>query len=109
MWWSKTLLLPICIAATNAVAAAQVRCPASILDAGVRHALNNAVLYDGTPDKVVSLVPVPVGGNAGQWDTGGIDPYLVCQYKGTTKTVMLHANAVKFCTAGRNPFRAYCK
>jgi hypothetical protein len=108
MWWSESLCVVFWAVASGAAVAAPVACPANVLDSGVRHVLNNAALYDGPPDHMVGLAPVP-SGRVDRWDTDKIDPYLVCEYKGTARTVTLHAKNVSMCSAGMKPFRAHCK
>jgi hypothetical protein len=108
MWSSKSLCVLFCALASGAAVAAPVACPAYLLDSGVRHVLSNAALYDGPPDHMVGLAPVP-SGRVDRWDTDKIDPYLVCEYKGTARTVTLHAKNVSMCSAGMKPFRAHCK
>jgi len=108
MWSSKALCALFYAWASGAAVAAPVACPVSVLDSGVRHALNNAALYDGPPDQMASLVPVRAG-RVDRWDIDQIDPYLVCKYKGTAKTITLHAKNVSECAAGMTPFRAHCK
>ncbi|WP_420819317.1 STY0301 family protein [Paraburkholderia flava] len=44
-----------------------------------------------------------------RWDLKGIDPYLVCRFEHTSKTVTLHAASSKSCVAGHKPFAAYCE
>ncbi|ACD20026.1 STY0301 family protein [Paraburkholderia phytofirmans] len=108
MWSSKTLCALFYALASGAAVAAPVACPISVLDSGVRHVLNNAALYDGPPDQMTSLVPVRAG-RVARWDIDQIDPYLVCKYKSTAKTITLHAKNVSVCAAGMTPFRAHCK
>lgn len=72
------------------------------------HVLVNASLYDGPPEQHADLVPEPAG-KVDRWNLEGVDPYLLCHYKSTTKTIVLHAKASKVCEAGKRPFRAYCK
>ncbi|MGH8779907.1 STY0301 family protein [Paraburkholderia sp.] len=103
---SKIFYLALCV--IPVACAAKVSCPTSVSDGGVGHALNNASLFDGPPDKLVSLVP-DSSGSVDRWDLTGLDPYLVCRFENTTKTVTLHAAASKSCVAGHKPFTAYCK
>lgn len=91
-----------CSAASPAV------CPAHVTDSGGDHPLYNASLYDGPPEQMVDLPPVS-GVNVDKWDLGGVDPYLVCKFKGTIKVVTMHATGAKTCEAGKKPFQAYCK
>jgi len=67
------------------------------------------MLFDGPPDQQASLIPDSSSRVADRWDTTGIDPYLVCYYRGTKKTVTLHAKAVKECRAGGKRFAAWCR
>jgi len=43
---------------------------------------------------MANLVPVP-GKTADRWDLTGVDPYLVCRYKGTNHVVTIHAQGAK--------------
>ncbi len=106
---NKALIAFICVATVpHAVATQKMACPASVWNSDGKHILYNASVYDGPPDQMASLEPVQEG-NVDRWDVAGSDPYLLCQYKGTERTVTLHAKGVTTCMAGRNPFQAYCK
>lgn len=106
MLFNKIAYLMLCI--IPVACAAKVSCPSSVPDGGVGHVLNNASLFDGPPDKLVSLVP-DSSGSVDRWDLTGIDPYLVCRFEGTSKVLTLHAASAKSCMAGQKPFQAYCK
>ncbi len=108
MWWSSAIRMALCIAAIGCAQAAPVACPAHISDAGVRHALVGVALFDGPPEKMVELM-ADNSGTMGKWLLDDIDPYLVCRYKGTEKTVTYHVKAARVCKAGKKPFQAYCK
>ncbi|ASW01225.1 STY0301 family protein [Paraburkholderia aromaticivorans] len=108
MWSSKSLCVLFCALTSAAALAAPLACPANVLDSGVRHVLSNAALYDGPPGRTVALAPLPAG-RVDRWDTHEIDPYLICKYKGTARTVTLHAKNVSMCAAGMKPFSAHCK
>jgi hypothetical protein len=108
MWCDKALGLVLFAAALSTANAAPVRCPASLTDAGVRHVLANASLYDGPPEQMADLIPVP-SGHVDRWSLDGQDPYLVCKYDGTAKTATLHPKTAKVCEAGGKPFKAYCR
>lgn len=69
--------------------------------------LDNASLFDGPPDQMTDLIPVS-DKTADRWDLAGVDPYLVCRYKGTSEVVTLHAKGAKTCEATSNPFAAHC-
>jgi hypothetical protein len=103
---AKAFYLALCV--IPVACAAKIPCPASVSDGGVVHALNNATLFDGPPDQMASLVP-DSSGPVDRWDLKGIDPYLVCQFENTSKTVTLHAAASKRCVAGHKPFAAWCE
>lgn len=108
MWSAKAICVALCLGAISASCAARVVCPASIDDGGVRHALFNASLYDGPPDQEADLVPERAG-KMDRWSLEGIDPYLVCKYRDTAKTVTLQPKDQTVCEAGKKPFRAYCR
>lgn len=108
MWSVKTMCVALCLGLISASSAARVTCPAGVVEGGARHVLVNASLFDGPPDQEADLVPES-GGNVDRWSLEGIDPYLVCKYKNTVKTITLHANGLKVCEAGNKPFQAYCR
>lgn len=106
---NSLVLLPVLAVAVVACAgAAPATCPSSITDTGVSHQLVNASLFDGHPDQMADLVPVPAGA-VDRWKLDSVDPYLVCRFQGTQRVTTLHAVAAKTCEAGGKPFRAYCK
>lgn len=82
-------------------------CPRSVSDGHQNHVLDNASLFDGPPEQMADLIPAQ-GKTADRWDLTGVDPYLVCKYKGTDKVVTIHAQGAKACEATSNPFAAYC-
>jgi hypothetical protein len=109
MLFSK-LVFPVigmALAACSATAA-PVNCPAFTQVGAVKHALNNASLYDGPPEQMADLIP-DVTGNMDKWDLDSVDPYLVCKYLGTTKVLTFHASHAQICEAGGTPFQAYCR
>lgn len=108
MWSVKAICVTLCLGSVSASAATRLACPVTLVDAGTRHTLINASLYDGPPEQEADLVPEPTG-RVDRWDLDGVDPYLVCKYKDTTKTITLHAKTQKVCEAGKRPFRAYCR
>ncbi len=108
MWRSCAIRLALCILAIGCAQAAPVACPARISDAGVKHVLFTASLFDGPPERMVDLMPDDVG-TMGRWLLDDIDPYLVCRYKGTQKTVTYHVKATRVCEGSKKPFRVYCK
>jgi hypothetical protein len=108
MWCNKTIGMMLCAVATGTASAAPIACPARMNDVGSWHILVNASLYDGPPDQMADLIPVAVG-SVDRWSLDHVDPYLVCRYEGTAKTVTLHAQTVRICEAGKTPFQAYCK
>lgn len=108
MSFSRALFAVVCTVVASTAVAQVTSCPASVVDGRGRHVLNNVSLYDGPPAQMASLAP-DTSGNEDRWSTDGVDPYLVCQYKGTAKTVTLHAKAASLCVARSKPFTAYCK
>ena len=101
------LLAVTALASTCAVAEPAI-CPSSLQDAGGRHRLVNASLFDGLPSELADLVPVTVG-DVDRWNLDSVDPYLVCRFDGTAKVVTFHAVGAKVCEAGKTPFQAYCR
>lgn len=58
---------------------------------------------------MADLIPEPAG-NVDRWSLDGIDdPYLVCKYRGTDRTITLRSKGASVCEAGKKPFRAYCR
>ena len=108
MWCNKLIYLALCVVPMASAIAAPVKCPSSINDAGIKHVLNNASLYDGPPDQMADLIPIPVGA-VDQWTLDGVDPYLVCKFQNTTKVVTFHVTAANVCETGKKPFQVYCK
>ncbi|GLU31599.1 STY0301 family protein [Trinickia caryophylli] len=110
MWSSKVLAaLAGAVLATAACAAPKHKfeCPSSLKVAGHEHALDNASLFDGPPEKQVDLIPIS-GKTADRWDLTDVDPYLVCRYEGTSQVVTIHAEGAKACEVTSKPFAAYC-
>jgi hypothetical protein len=99
--------LVLAVVACTAAAPAPAACPATVTDATGKHVLDNASLYDGPPDQMADLVPVPAG-SVDRWDLDSVDPYLVCKFQGTAKVVTIHEVGAKLCEAGKTPFQAYC-
>jgi hypothetical protein len=111
MWCARSVALGVALCAGLAGPAAAARplaCPASVEEGGVRHRLDNASLYDGPPARMADLAPEP-GARYDRWPLAGVDPYLVCRYAGTAKTVVLRPRAARVCAAGDQPFRAFCR
>ncbi|MBE7211209.1 MAG: hypothetical protein INR65_09335 [Gluconacetobacter diazotrophicus] len=102
--------IAVIFAALSCVAAApgNVRCPPTIVDAIGPHPLGDAAVFDGPPDEMAELVPVPAG-PVDRWLLVGVDPYLLCRYRGTTRTEAVHAPGARLCAAGGDPFQATCR
>lgn len=82
-------------------------CPSALSDGRQSYVLDNASLFDGPPEQLADLIPVQ-GKTADRWDLTGVDPYLVCRYKGTDKVVTMHVKDARACEATSHPFAAYC-
>ncbi len=98
------VVLMICMAAAPAT------CPRPIddagsKDAGSRHVLNNVLIFDGHPEQLTDLIPENSDG-MDHWQAKHIDPYLVCRYKDTSRTVAFRIVGVNSC-AGLKPTRTY--
>jgi hypothetical protein len=108
MWWSRVghALLLITLAHSSAHAASWI-CPQTLSPGRVTHTLDNASLFDGPPADLADLIPVPAGAYD-EWNLQSVDPFLVCRYKGTVKTITIHANGASRCVAGGKSFQAYC-
>jgi hypothetical protein len=106
---NKALLsVAFCLVGFSACAGTTHRfeCPSTLSDGHQIHALNNASLFDGPPEQMADLTPA--SGKADRWDLTGIDPYLVCRYRGLDKVVTLGAKGSKAYEATSTPFAAYC-
>ena len=101
-------LLAVAAVAPTCAAAAPAICPSSLLDAGSRHRLVNAALFDGPPSEMADLVPVTAG-DVDRWNLDSVDPYLVCRFQGTAEVVTFHAVGARVCEAGKSLFQAYCR
>ncbi len=88
--------------------AAPVSCPSSLPGSVARHRLVDASLFDGPPKQEADLVPVPAGA-VERWNLDGVDPYLVCRFRGTSTVVTIHAAGARSCKAGGSPFAASCR
>ncbi len=105
---SSKFVLGMMFVLSSCMGMAPVWCPQRLVDRGRAHALNNASLFDGPPSEMADLIPVTIGGRD-VWDLDRIDPYLVCRYSNTAKTVTFHTDGAKSCAMLGIPFRAYCK
>lgn len=82
-------------------------CPQQIVDQGKTHILHGASIFDTPPSNMADLVPVTAE-DRDTWDLDRIDPYLVCHYSKTARTVTLHMVGAKNCTMMGHPFRGSC-
>lgn len=107
---SAAVLFLLSGVALSCVAAApgNVRCPPAITDSLGPHPLVEASVFDGLPDQMADLVPVPAG-PVDRWVLDDVDPYLLCRYRGTTRTAAVHAPGARLCAAGGDPFQASCR
>ena len=72
--------------------------------------MNNVSIFDGPPEQRADLIGEGMDAHGmWRWDATHIDPYLVCRYEDTKKTVTFHAFGVKYGAAGLNPRRACCR
>jgi hypothetical protein len=85
-----------CSAATHH----RYECPSPLLDGKFKRSLWHVNVYDGPPENMASLI--------GHYSLNHIDVYLVCTYKGTNKTVAIHAVGASSCDATNKPPAAFC-
>lgn len=87
-------------------------CPVSIIVSGVRYRFRAAYMYDGPPEELRSIVPRQEGESKGLWVSQGAvgeNIYLVCNYKGLTEALIVHAMGASFCAASaEKPARHAC-
>jgi len=100
---SKYLVAILALSAPIAVYAREhhrYECPSPLIEGKVKHSLWHAKVYDGPPENMASLIG---------WDSlNHVDVYLVCTYRGTTKTVAVHAKGASSCDATDKPLAAFC-
>ena len=108
MLLSRIRCLFLCISVLLCSAAAPLTCPGFVKDFSGEHALDNVSVFDGPPEQRADLIPDAYKGTA-VWDARHIDPYLVCRYQGTGRTVAFHAVGARFCAGRHKPIRAYCR
>ena len=83
-------------------------CPSPLIEGKTRHALRYVNVYDGPPENLASLIPVPAG-RADMWDgLQYVDAYLACEYKGTDKIITIHALGATVCKGTDHPSAAFC-
>ena len=108
MWSSKSLLFcALCALFSGAVSAEQTVCPTTLTVNGKIHAMNAASLFEGPPEEKAELMPDT--DEESVWtledyqqytQEHGTSLFLVCLYKGTSKTVTLKVPATaKTCSA----------
>jgi hypothetical protein len=94
--WLALFTCATCYAAT----AHRYQCPSPLIDGMGKHSLWHAKVYDGSPENMASLIG---------WNSlNHVDVYLVCTYRGTTKTVAVHAKGASSCDATDKPLSAFC-
>jgi hypothetical protein len=94
-------LLAFCTCAKSFAATYhRYQCPSPLIEGKVKHSLWHADVFDGPPEDMASLMG---------WDSlNHVDVYLVCTYRGTTKTVAVHAKGASSCDATDKPLAAFC-
>lgn len=107
MRFSLMLLFVAHCFAASAATTHLFECPAHLSSGGKSHPLENASLFDGPAAQMADLIPVS-GKTGDRWDLAGVDPYLVCRYRGTGQVLTLHAEGARNCEAAGDPFVAYC-
>lgn len=110
MWSNNMKSSILCLILLVSTAAAPVSCPQSIDEAGRNHALNNVSVFNGPPEQKADLIGLGMNSHGiWRWNVRNIDPYLVCRYRDTARTVAFHAVGAKYCFSGINPERDYCR
>ncbi|WP_428375496.1 STY0301 family protein [Lichenicoccus sp.] len=100
----------LCIVLMVSTAAAPAHCPSFIDEAGSKRVMNNVSVFDGPPDQKADLIGDGLDSHGmWRWEADDIDPYLVCRYKDTARTVTFHAVGARYCYGGWKPTRAYCR
>jgi hypothetical protein len=104
------VVLAVAAASTASCAATQhhYECPASLDDGQVKYPFKDIDVFDGPPKNMASLIPAETKDGV-RWDFNpGGDIYFVCGYKGTDKTVTVHAPGVTVCKGTQTPLAAFC-
>jgi len=108
---SKYLVAILSLSAPIAIYAREhhrYECPSSLIEGKTKRALDHVNVYDGPPENLASLIPVPAG-KADMWDgLQYVDAYLVCEYKGTDKIIAIHALGATVCKVTDHPSAAFC-
>lgn len=108
---SKWLLLATMVAIAMTSHANQphrYECPAFLIEDQSKHAFLDVELFDTPPENKVSLMGGEIK-NGTEWAISkNSDIYMVCGYKGTDKTILVHAPGVGICRATTPPPTAYC-
>jgi len=103
MLWTKfsIALLTFCVCGTCPAAAHhRYQCPSPLVDGKFKRSLWHVDVYDGPPKNMASLI--------GRDSLNHIDVYLVCAYRGTDKTVAIHAVGASSCDGTDKPPTAFC-
>jgi hypothetical protein len=87
--------------------AAKWACPSSIEARDVRYPLINAGVFDGPPEELAQLTPIP-----GRFPQHVLlnreNIYLVCEYEGYPNRIIVHAKEASYCGYSDAPFHAAC-
>lgn len=89
-------------------AAGPMSCPMGVSDGSGSHPLDNASVFDGPPAELADLEPA-TRRDRDTWTLNGVDPYLVCRFRGTTTVVQLHVRGATVCEAGGYPLEVGCR
>ncbi len=72
---NSLVLMPwLAVAVVACAGAAPATCPASISDGGVSRQLIDASLFDGPPEEMADLIPIPMGA-IDKWNLDSVDPF----------------------------------
>jgi hypothetical protein len=82
-------------------------CPSSIEIRNTRYPLINAGVFDGPPEELAQLVPIP-GRFPQHILLNKENIYLVCGYAGYPNKIIVHAKGASYCGYDDTPFHAGC-
>jgi hypothetical protein len=75
----------------------------------IRHPFENLRVFGSPPQNLDDLIGVDTKYGT-EWDLDkSDDPYIICGYKGTKKTVTIHAPGTLICKGIMSPRSAYCE
>jgi hypothetical protein len=106
---SKWLLGISVLTVSFAAQSHRYECPAYLMDGQMRHVFLSIRIYDGPQKNLAELMPVDTKNSSDFSTDPNSDTYMVCGYKGTDKTITIHARGVSVCKGIPSPGTAYCE